>query len=63
MDERVNINCGLWLILNLAINDSAIPTITANPNCIAKNNGIPRYGDNPAIKKFAIIAPNSANLR
>ena len=62
-DDKVNMNCGLWLILKRAMKDSRIPTTTAKRNWIAKNRGIEKYKGMAPIKKLAINAPYIANFR
>ena len=39
MEVIVKINCGLWLILNLAINDSRVPTTMAKRYLYGNKNG------------------------
>ena len=39
-EVSTTMNCGLWLILNLAMNDSIMPIVAAIRNWMAKNAGM-----------------------
>lgn len=55
MGVKITIALLLFLNLCLALNDSAIPTTTANKNWITINIKIPIYTDKSGVKKKLLI--------